>query len=481
MQLPDFKKINIIVLGDIMLDHYSIGETNRISPEAPVPTVLIKTTEYRPGGAANVAHNLATLGCNASIMGHIGMDHAGDTINQLLANTAVNNQLLQHGSTKTTNKHRIISQGQQLLRIDTEEHHQADLFPLLTSNLLKNISNADAIILSDYNKGTLHDPQTIIKHAISHNLPIIIDPKGDNFNKYRNATMLTPNNGEFNNIVGHCHTMESRIERGTKLLKELQLTALLITLGKEGMLLLTKNEEPLHITTKQQEVFDVTGAGDTVIAVATAMIAAKQPISNAIKAANTAASIVIRKSGTSTITAETLQHKLNSTVPSAQKLIYGQKIKNIRSELCPPHGKLVMTNGCFDILHAGHIDYLEQAKALGDRLLIAVNSDESVKRLKGDSRPINSLQDRMAVLAGLECVDLVIPFNEDTPKRLIAEVMPDILVKGGDYEICDIAGGESVLANGGQVLTIPCKPNCSTTNVINKILNHSPLKQTEKI
>ena len=231
MQLPDFKKINVIVLGDIMLDHYSIGETNRISPEAPVPTVLIKTTEYRPGGAANVAHNLSTLGCNASIMGHIGMDHAGDKMNQLLANTAVNNQLLQHSSTKTTNKHRIISQGQQLLRIDTEEHHQADLFPLLTSNLLKNISNADAIILSDYNKGTLHDPQTIINHAISHNLPIIIDPKGDNFNKYRNATMLTPNNGEFNNIVGHCHTMESRIERGNNLLKELQLTALLITLG----------------------------------------------------------------------------------------------------------------------------------------------------------------------------------------------------------------------------------------------------------
>lgn len=469
MPLPPFDQLNILVVGDIMLDHYSSGLTERISPEAPVPVINIQHTEQRLGGAANVAKNIASLGCSVHLHGHAGDDRAGQQLAQLLNEAQIHNHLTTHKDNSTIIKHRVISQQQQLLRLDTEHTHDHHAFPVLLDALIPTLPDQHAIVLSDYAKGTLLDPQRIIQQANQHHIPVLVDPKGADFNKYRNSTLLTPNRHEFEHVVGSCLHIDQYIERGIQLMQSLNLTALLVTLGKDGMLLLQQDEAPLHIHAKSQAVFDVTGAGDTVIAVIASLLAAQTPLSQAVEYANLAAGIVIQHVGTTSITPKELQLAMDHHALSTTKITDHHTLANTLRQLQSNNKKIVFTNGCFDLLHAGHVDYLEQAKALGDYLVVAVNSDASVKRLKGDSRPLNTLNERMRVLAGLGCIDWITSFNEETPAQLIDVLKPNVLVKGGDYQPENIVGADTVKALGGTVTTIPFRPNCSTTNIINRI------------
>ncbi|WP_221793054.1 bifunctional D-glycero-beta-D-manno-heptose-7-phosphate kinase/D-glycero-beta-D-manno-heptose 1-phosphate adenylyltransferase HldE [Oceanobacter mangrovi] len=469
VQVPNYHSANVLVYGDVMLDRYWHGPTSRISPEAPVPVVRIRDSENRAGGAGNVALNIATLGANIQLLGITGQDDNGRQLQQLLADAGVNCQFLQHPNHPTITKLRIISRQQQLIRLDFEEAFDAtDLSPLYQS-FDEQLANTGVVILSDYGKGSLNDPQRLIQAARAHKVPVLVDPKGTDFERYRGATLITPNLSEFEAVVGACPDDESLVANGQRLIEQFDLQAVLVTRSEKGMTLIRKDVTPFHLPTRAREVYDVTGAGDTVISVLAASLAAGCSLEQATALANTGAGIVVGKLGTATVTTEELRSELRSESHQGAGVFDEESLALLVEDARARGEKLVMTNGCFDIIHPGHVQYLKEAKALGDRLLVAVNSDESVARLKGPSRPINPLDHRMAVLAGLESVDWVVPFGEDTPQRLICRLLPDILVKGGDYTIEQIAGGECVQQNGGEVIVLSFKDNCSTTAIVQRI------------
>jgi D-beta-D-heptose 7-phosphate kinase/D-beta-D-heptose 1-phosphate adenosyltransferase len=469
ISLPDFKKARIAVVGDVMLDRYFHGDSSRISPEAPVPVVHVKNTTHRAGGAGNVALNISNIGGKVKLFSLIGSDEYADILKTILSDNGVQCCFQSIPNIPTINKLRVISRNQQLIRLDFEESfYDADTNDLL-SNYNNQLQHANLVIISDYGKGINRNSLQFIAAAKAKKIPVLVDPKARDFSIYRGATVVTPNFGEFEAVVGSC-TDENEI--GTKaheLLEAYDFEAILITRGANGMTLVQKGKEPLHVSAASREVYDVTGAGDTVIAVFGAMLASGADMANAVKVANIAAGLVVQKLGTSQVTDAELRRAVKHQqdallgVMSEERLL--QEIADARA-----HGeKIVITNGCFDILHSGHVYYLERAKSLGDRLIIAVNSDDSVKRLKGDSRPLNSLADRMKVLAGLRCVDWVVEFSEDTPERLIKAVKPDVLVKGGDYKIDDIAGAKFVMDNGGKVEIIPFLEGFSSSKIISKM------------
>ena len=309
----------------------------------------------------------------------------------------------------------------------------------------------------------------MIQIARNANVPVLIDPKGTDFERYRNATLLTPNMSEFEAVVGVCRSEEEIIEKGLKLISDINLTALLITRSEKGMTLLRPDQPAFHLPTEAKEVFDVTGAGDTVISVLATALADGRTFEEACYLANVAAGIVVGKLGTSTVSVIELENAIHGRTTTGFGIMSESELKNAVTLAKGRGEKIVMTNGCFDILHPGHVSYLENARKLGDRLIVAVNTDNSVKRLKGDTRPINDLASRMAVLAGLSSVDWLVAFDEDTPQRLIGEILPDLLVKGGDYQPEDIAGAKEVWANGGDVKVLNFENGCSTSNVIKKI------------
>lgn len=466
---PQFNHAKVLVLGDVMLDRYWFGSTNRISPEAPVPVVKVQEDEDRAGGAANVAMNIASLNVPVILHGLIGQDDAGRALDKLLKSHQIQNHCVALESHPTITKLRIMSRHQQLLRLDFEEgFHNVDSAPLL-AKLREDLIACGALILSDYGKGTLDSVQQMIQLARAANVPVLIDPKGTDFERYRGATLLTPNMSEFEAVVGHCASEEAIVEKGLKMIADFELSALLITRSEKGMTLLRPNAEPFHLPTQAREVYDVTGAGDTVISVLATAIADGRPLEEACYLANAAAGIVVGKLGTSTVSPSELENAIHQRAESGFGVVSEPELKAIVKQAKARGEKIVMTNGCFDILHPGHVSYLENARKLGDRLIVAVNTDASVKRLKGESRPINDLEARMAVLAGLASVDWVVPFDEDTPQRLIGEILPNLLVKGGDYKVEEIAGHKEVLANGGEVRVLNFENGCSTTNVIKKI------------
>lgn len=467
--LPNYNSAHILVFGDVMLDRYWQGPTSRISPEAPVPVVNIKEREDRAGGAANVALGIATLGAKVKLMGVIGEDENGQIMQSLLNNAGIENHLFTHPSRPTITKLRILSRSQQLIRLDFEESFVGTDLTTLQQNFEQQLSQAKVVVLSDYGKGTLNNPQHLIQAAKAQNIPVLIDPKGTDFERYRGATLITPNLSEFEAVVGACHSDEELINKAQQLIEQFDLQALLITRSEKGMTLVQRNHEPFHQATRAREVFDVTGAGDTVISVLAASLAAGVELPQAMVLANTAAGVVVGKLGTATVTTEELRRELRNESQLGAGVFDEATLLSLVKEARARGETLVMTNGCFDIIHPGHVQYLKEAKALGSRLLVAVNTDESVRRLKGSERPINSLENRMAVLAGLASVDWVVPFSEDTPERLICDVLPDVLVKGGDYKVETVAGHECVLENGGQVAILSFKDNCSTTSIINKI------------
>lgn len=472
--LPQFGG-RVTVVGDVMLDRYWYGTSTRISPEAPVPVVNVDRYEERAGGAANVALNLASLGMSCDLVGIVGEDDSGKLLEQMLKEKQIETRFIACKNHPTITKLRVLSRHQQLLRIDFEKGY-ADLDQgHIMVTLRQALRDTKVLICSDYGKGALSSVQAMINAARFKRIPVLVDPKGTDFSRYRGATLLTPNMSEFEAVVGKVRDNDDLEQKAMMLIRKYDLEALLVTRSEDGMSLVVPGEPTLHIPTYAREVYDVTGAGDTVIATLGACLASgcSLPISCAI--ANRAAGIVVGKLGTSTVTPDELEEEIfernrnlkHSGVMSEDELV--QEVTRLKQK-----GKrIVMTNGCFDILHKGHVDYLQQARALGDVLVVAVNSDDSVRRLKGPTRPIVPLENRMAVLAALGCVDIVVPFDEDTPQRLIARVLPDILVKGGDYKVEQIAGHEEVLGNGGKVKILSFVDNCSTSAIVKKIKEQS--------
>lgn len=469
VDIPNFNQARVLVVGDVMLDRYWSGPTGRISPEAPVPVVKINNHEDRPGGAANVALNIASLGGQVTLSGLTGDDEIAENLDTNLSAMDVICRFSRNQAVPTITKLRVLSRNQQLLRLDFEESlHHLDKAEL--NNLVEqNIRQHDLLLLSDYDKGTLSNVSEIIASAKKNNIPVLVDPKGSDFSKYRGATMITPNLSEFEGVVGSCKDETELVFKGQKLLAELDLQALLVTRSEQGMTLIRANEEELHLPTQAQEVYDVTGAGDTVIATLALAIAAGSSYGEASALANIAAGVVVGKIGTSTVSEVEIAQAISSGQESGSGVVTEEQLKIMITQAKQRGEKVVMTNGCFDILHAGHVSYLSHAGNLGDRLIVAVNDDDSVKRLKGSGRPVNPIDRRMAVLAGLGAVDWVVSFSEDTPQRLIANLLPNTLVKGGDYKVEDIAGGQEVIAAGGEVQVLNFEEGISTTEIINTI------------
>ncbi|MCB1828124.1 MAG: bifunctional D-glycero-beta-D-manno-heptose-7-phosphate kinase/D-glycero-beta-D-manno-heptose 1-phosphate adenylyltransferase HldE [Coxiellaceae bacterium] len=467
--LPSFESAKLLVYGDVMLDRYWYGNTSRISPEAPVPVVLVDDTEARPGGAANVALNTVALGVKTTLFGLTGEDAEADLLRKALDEKNIQCHFQTISGYPTIAKLRVLGRNQQLIRMDFEKGFFGVDDVELIQRYEAHLDSADIVVLSDYAKGALQHVDHLIALARKKGLPVLVDPKSNDFSKYAGATLITPNRKEFEAVVGQCHSNAEIKEKAVALLKELDIEALLVTLGKDGMLLVQQHNEPLYLPTRAQEVFDVTGAGDTVIAVLGAAIASGQSLEQAAQLANMAAGVVVGKLGAATVSVPELRRALQRECRSDLGVLTEEELLLAVSD-ARAHGEtVVMTNGCFDILHAGHVQYLDSAKKLGDRLIVAINDDDSVRRLKGSARPFNSLKNRMDVMSALRVVDWVVSFSEDTPARLIEAVLPDVLVKGGDYRPEDIAGGEAVKANGGEVAVLDLVPGVSTTGLAEKI------------
>ncbi len=467
--LPDFAAARVLVVGDLMLDRYWHGPTSRISPEAPVPVVRVEGIEDRPGGAGNVALNVAALAGGARLLGLTGDDNDADKLVDCLAPRGVACDLVRLPGSRTVTKHRIVSRHQQLIRLDFEDGFSGFDAGALARRFEDALEGCGAVILSDYGKGTLREVEHLIARARAAGKCVLVDPKGSDFARYRGASVITPNLSEFEAVVGAARTEQDIERKGEALRRELELEALLVTRSEQGMSLLRAGHAPLHLPTHSREVYDVTGAGDTVIAVLAAALAAGEDWPDATALANLAAGIVVAKLGTATASAEELQAAMFAHEPLRRGMVQESELDALRERARASGERVVMTNGCFDILHAGHVAYLAQARALGDRLIVAVNDDASVRRLKGPDRPVNALQQRMAVLAALESVDWVVSFSEDTPERLICAMGPDVLVKGGDYRPEDIAGGDCVQQAGGEVIVLDYVDGCSTSGLIQSI------------
>ncbi|WP_438971734.1 bifunctional D-glycero-beta-D-manno-heptose-7-phosphate kinase/D-glycero-beta-D-manno-heptose 1-phosphate adenylyltransferase HldE [Methylophaga sp.] len=472
---PEFYQARVAVIGDLMLDRFYFGKANRISPEAPVPIVNVERLEDVPGGAGNVAMNIASLGATCNITGISGLDEAANVLKERLHSVGVNCLFHQSQNAGTIIKSRVVSSHQQLLRLDFEERFKPEVAVEMKTLAEQVMTDAQVMILSDYNKGTLSEPQFWIELAKKKNIQVLVDPKGNDFSKYRGADLITPNMTEFEAVAGKIESESDLISKAQTLIKQLDIKAILITRSEHGMTLIRADKPEFHLPAIAKEVADVTGAGDTVISTLASALAAGQDIEFAVTLANVAASIVVSKLGTSTVSepelkAEYERHQgLNNTDHSICGAVTMDQLK-IAVEQAKQRGeKVVFTNGCFDILHAGHVSYLQQARALGDRLVVAINTDESVTKLKGEGRPINTAERRLTVLAGLADVDWVTCFQGDTPEDLLRFIQPDILVKGGDYDKKGVVGWEIVESYGGEVKVMGLVENCSTTAIVNKI------------
>lgn len=471
VELPAFHRGRVLVVGDLMLDRYWHGSTRRISPEAPVPVVHIQDSEDRPGGAGNVALNIAALGGQVTLLALVGEDEAADTLRDRLEKAGVLCLLENVPGASTVTKLRVLSRHQQLIRLDFEDGFSTFDALRLQERFTACLQQVKVVVFSDYGKGSLRVIEPMIAAARARGKRVLIDPKGADFRRYQGATLITPNEMELEAVVGPWGNDQELIGKATALREDCRLEAILVTRGEQGMILISAHGEAHQIPAQAREVYDVTGAGDTVIATLAAGLAADEDLLEATILANLAAGIVVGKLGAATISVAELRQAMQGPVAPLTGIInlddLLKQLENVRL-----HGeRIVMTNGCFDLLHAGHVQYLEQARRLGDRLIVAVNDDASVHRLKGPERPINPLPQRMLVLAALSSVDWVIPFAEDTPKELICRLQPDVLVKGGDYRPEDIAGADCVWERGGEVVVLDYLEGCSTSGTLARILN----------
>ncbi len=473
IDIPSFDRARVLVVGDLMLDRYWHGPTSRISPEAPVPVVHVRDIEERPGGAGNVALNIAMLGARSTVLGLTGNDDAANALEKNLQAAGVKTRFVRLDENATVTKLRVISRHQQLIRLDFEDGFIGKDISGQETEFVKLLDQHDIVVCSDYGKGALRNVQALIALCRDKNIPVLVDPKGTDFDRYSGASIITPNLSEFEAVVGACEDEAELIEKGQQLCVRCNFEALLITRSEHGMTLIQKDGDVFHLPTQAREVFDVTGAGDTVISTLAAALAAGDNRHNAVALANLAAGIVVGKLGTASVSPEELYQEVHKHIAVKRGVVsQDELITAVRQ--CRQRGEvIVMTNGCFDILHAGHVTYLQQAREQGDRLIVAVNVDETVRKLKGEDRPVNPLEHRMRMLAALECVDWVLPFEEETPKRLICEVLPDILVKGGDNDPEKIPGGDCVRENGGEVRVLSYVEGVSTTEIIGTIRGKS--------
>jgi D-beta-D-heptose 7-phosphate kinase/D-beta-D-heptose 1-phosphate adenosyltransferase len=469
--LPYFGDTRVLVVGDVMLDSYWHGETERISPEAPVPVIHVHQVEKRPGGAANVAFNIAALGAKPVLLGVTGEDESADILRTLLCDVGVDFRPARVPDMPTVTKMRVISRQQQLIRLDIEETRAMPAAAEVLLQFDAALEQAGAVVLSDYGKGTLASAQEFIRRARDAGKPVFVDPKGTDFSRYAGATAITPNLAEFERVMGAVNgNPELLAERAEALRASLSLQALLVTQGEHGMTLVRSGQVPEHVSAHALEVFDVTGAGDTVIGVFAAAVAAGEEMESAMRMANLAAAVVVGKLGAAAASVAEIEAEARVHRGGVYGVLGEEALMDVLATSRAAGERIVMTNGCFDLLHAGHVQYLARARAMGDRLLVAVNDDASVRRLKGESRPVTPIEDRMTVLAALSSVDWVVPFSEDTPSRLISRVLPEILVKGGDYRVDDIAGADEVRRSGGRVEIIPLISGRSTTRTIGAVL-----------
>ncbi len=469
LEMPPFQHARLLVIGDVMLDRYWHGSASRVSPEAPVPVVKVANREDRPGGAGNVALNIAALGSAVRLVGVVGDDETGLELYSRLKAAGVYCDFLQSEEKPTITKLRIISQHQQLIRLDFEKAFEASDIIGLQDKAKSLVDDSQVMVLSDYGKGALQDINDLIDLGRSRNIPIIVDPKGTDFTKYRGATLITPNLTEFEAVMGGSHNEEELVNKGLRLVRELNLEAILITRGEHGMTLIRPDSPELHLPARAQEVFDVTGAGDTVISVLAASMAAGDGFADATALANLAAGLVVGKLGTAAISGPELRRAMLADQNSGRGVMTAEQLQIVVQDAKAHGEKIIFTNGCFDIIHAGHVGYLAEAKRLGDRLVVAINDDDSAHRLKGSGRPINPVERRMAVLAGLEAVDWVVSFSEDTPEPLLESLQPEVLVKGGDYTMDQVVGGSYVESYGGMVRVLEFLDNCSTSAIMEKM------------
>ncbi len=470
IEINRLKGCRVLVVGDLMLDTYHIGSVNRISPEAPVPVVRVVRSYSVLGGAANVARNLIGLGATPAVVGLIGDDANGAVVEQMFADLKIDCSLFR-STAPTVTKTRIIGNDQQVVRIDFEQDH-FDIDPSTEQLLLKSIkpriAQCDIVVISDYGKGVCTKGlcNAIIEEVNLQGKKSIVDPKGTEWSKYRGATVVTPNLKELSEVAGSAISNQDQVieEAAQRIIERYHLDSLLVTRSEKGMSYI-EEDQSIVIPTEAREVFDVSGAGDTVVATLAAALGASISVSDAIYLANKAAGVVVGKMGTSPILFQELKEVSQDPNGSFDKIIPFERLAELMTILRERKSRVVFTNGCFDILHRGHVTYLEKAKRLGDILILGLNSDSSVRRLKGEGRPLNDELSRATVMAALKSVDYVVIFDQDTPLELIKAVRPDTLVKGGDYAIEEIVGRQYAT----ETLTIPFVEGFSTTSTIEKM------------
>ena len=464
----------VIVVGDLILDRYIIGDVERISPEAPIPVLAARHRQERLGGAGNVAANLRAMEVGTEVIGVIGDDSKGRRLLGMLEDLEVETSgCAVDPSRPTIEKTRIVGGAQQVLRVDWEDTAPIgdDIAHRILEDLPARVERAQAVILSDYGKGFLSSVLMagVIRLARERGIPVLVDPKGTDYARYRGAHLVTPNRKEAEIALGRPLAELADLSAGADELIELaQLEAAVITLGSEGMYHRTRDGDSGHVPTVARAVFDVTGAGDTVISLLAIGLSAGFELSEAVHLANHGAGLVVRKRGAASVTRSELRASSAAASVDPGKVIDPGELAAVLAEWRARGARVVFTNGCFDIIHKGHVDYLRFARSKGDVLLVGVNDDGSVRRLKGADRPINPLRDRMEVLAALEMVDGVVSFSEDTPREVIERVTPDVLVKGEDWKDKGVVGREWVERHGGEVHLAPLVPGRSTTGILER-------------
>ena len=471
--------VTVLCVGDLMLDDFVYGEVARISPEAPAPVIAVKRSEMVIGGAGNVARNIASLGATCIFVGLVGEDEAGRTLKAALAaEPRIVASLVVDGARPTTRKVRFVSEhyATHLLRADWEEARPADAKAerALLDTALAALPKVDALVLSDYAKGVLTPGviRGLIEAAVAAGKPVIVDPKGTDYSVYRGATMVTPNRKELAEAVRREARGDDDVAAAAEdLRRTLDCDALLVTRSDEGMTLVTRDGAPVHVPAYAVKISDVSGAGDTVVAVLAAMLGLHADYESAMRAANAAAAVVVGKRGTATVSIGELRHRIlpSATLAAEDKILFDWQDLDARLDVWRKQGlRIGFTNGCFDILHPGHVKLMAQSRAACDRLVVGLNSDASVARLKGPERPVQKVQARAEVLAALEAVDLVVVFEDDTPRELISRVRPSVLVKGADYTREQVVGHDIVESYGGEVLLVDLLPGHSTTDIVKR-------------
>lgn len=472
--LETLARPRVLIVGDLILDRYVFGTVERISPEAPIPVLAARRTEVRLGGAGNVAANLRALEAEVEILGVVGKDARAEDMRRLFTHAGVDmGGVLELSDRPTTEKTRMLGSGAQMLRVDWEEAHalaEADA-KRLVAGIEKRVKAAGAVILSDYGKGVLCGPvlRAVIDAARAAKVPVLVDPKGSDYARYRGATLLTPNRKEAEEALNRKLPKLADMPGAVRdLIGVAGVDAAVITLGPEGMYWHSGQAEG-HVPTMARAVFDVTGAGDTVIALLALTLAAGLPFDACVHLANHAAGIVVAKPGAASVTRAELAGVLQDTSRSHGRVCTRAELKQRITRWKAEKKRVVFTNGCFDLLHAGHVTYLREARAQGDVLVVGVNEDASVRRMKGPERPLNTCADRMTVLSALEMVDAVTSFPEDTPLEIIQDLTPDVLVKGADWATKGVVGREWVERHGGKVVLAELVPGKSTTSLVERL------------